>query len=95
MTKKYVSVTFIRKETVTAQVETDLSGADLEAKVEVSHEWMQQFFDNGWEYWEIDDVREITEDLSLVRDRHTNPGFDQMLREAPLFEVANDEEVEQ
>lgn len=97
MTTKYVSVTFAKQDTttVTAQVETELSGVALEGKMEVPHEWMEQFFGDEWESWEIEDVEEITEDWSILKDRHTNPRFDQELREAPLFEIANDEEVEQ
>ncbi len=97
MTKKYVSVTFIKQETtaVTAQVETDLSGVELAEKLEVPHEWMEQFFGDEWESWEIEDVEEITEDWSILKDRSTNASFDRELNEAPLFEVSNDEEVGQ
>ena len=97
MTTKYISVTFIKQETmtVTAQVETDLSGVELEDKVEVPHEWMEQYFGDEWESWEIEDVTSITEDWSILKNRSTDASSDRELSEAPLFEIANDEEVEQ
>lgn len=95
MTKKFVSVTFAKKDTmtVTAQVETDLSGVVLEGQVAVPHEWMQGFFGDEWESWEVEDVVEITDDWSLLKDRNTNAGFDRELSEAPLFEIDSDEEA--
>lgn len=93
MPTKFVSVTFTRQETkqVYAQVKTDLSGAALEEKVVISHEWMQEHFGGDWDRWEIEDIAEVTDEWAILRDQHANPEFYNDLNQAPLFEIAKDE----
>ena len=97
MNKKYVSVSFTKHErsSITAQVESDLSGAELEERVRVPHEWMKEYFGDGWENWEVDEVTEITEDWSILKHRHADASFDRELNEAPVFEIASDDELKE
>jgi len=94
MSRKFVSVTFRKQYTtqVYAQVETDRSGAALEENVAISHEWMKEYFGDDWERWEIDDVTEVTDEWAILGDRHTNLVFDNELNQAPLFEIAEEDE---
>lgn len=94
MTKKYVSVSFAKHDSidVIAQVETELSGIELEDSVRIPDEWWKEFFGDEWERWEVDEVMEVTDDWSILKDRTTDAAFDRELNEAPLFEIASDEE---
>ena len=94
MTTRYVEVKFVKQEIthVIAQVNTDLSGVDLENKVTINQEWMEKHFGDEWEEWDIENVTEITDEWSILKNRSIHPEYDRHLNEAPLFEIAKDDE---
>ena len=71
--EKYVRLTFRMERTteVIGKVETDLDGIQLEESLFATHEWMKTFFgDDEAEYWELDEVEEITkEDKEITLPR--------------------------
>lgn len=86
MTKKFVSVRFTKTATtdVIGQVDTDLSGADLEDRVAIPVEWLKEFFGSEWNEWHVEDVQELTEDPA------TRAILDREMNMAPLFEITEE-----
>lgn len=97
MTKKYVEVKFTKtsSSSIIGQVESDLSGDELGYRVAIPDDFMKDFFGDEWNEWCVEDVQEVTEDWPLLKDRKSDVFFDRILNEAPLFEIAvDDEELE-